>query len=137
MDNLKLFQVDLNNGMSIEEALKKYNLTFKDAFQQLHFNKHLQHEKKQRYKRKNPIKHQYIQERKGKYYLRKSKKCIRNGEKRHVMLTFGTYKTLEDAQRMREALKKDGWHQRHVQRICDELGIKRSNDPRGSRTRYQ
>ena len=52
INNLILLQVDLQKGMSIEEALQKHNLTFKEAFTELdkykmgrpHKNKNLKKE---------------------------------------------------------------------------------------------
>ena len=117
---LKAFQTDLQNGMSIQDALMKHNLTLETAFQQLH---------KQAKTRKHPPKtytynaSQYIQYRGGHYYLRKTVFSKKKG--RRVTRMFGTYQTLEDAIKMREAQKEIGWKVTHVDRLCKELGITR------------
>jgi hypothetical protein len=118
--DIKNFQTDLQNGMSIDEACQIYNITLKQAFNKLHYkvNQKTPHKKKQKWKHAKPHHvSQYIQERNGHYYLRKHA----HGKGR----IYGTYNTLEDAIIMREALKKDGWHQTHVERLCQEHGITR------------
>lgn len=115
-------RTDLQNGIGLEEALIKNQTNLKEAFEKL---KH----KKQPRPKKKKLQEPYIQYRQGKYYVRKAKKAQRNKEKRWVNVMFGTYHTLEDAKRMREALKEDGWHQTHVDEICERLGITRAENP--------
>ena len=115
------FQHDINNGLTLTEALTKHGLNFKETFE--YFRKKQWKEQKTKPKRKPESASQYIQKRNGHYYLRKNVYIPRH--KKSVTRMFGTYKTLEDAERMREALKKDGWHVTHVDRICRELGIER------------
>jgi hypothetical protein len=115
--SIKAFQRDLQKGMTLHDALQKHQLTLKEAFQQA----------------EKPIKHkgtpetyhasQYIQYRDGHYYLRKN--VFSKSKGRPVTRMFGTYTTLEDAVKMREAQKKIGWKVTHVDRLCEELGIKR------------
>lgn len=115
------FQYDLQQGMSISEALTKHNLTFKQAFNQSHRPKK---PRKKRQSRKRNTKNwvnntgeKYIQSRDGHYYVRKSIK----GETR----TFGTYRTLEDAVLLRDYCMEHGWKQHSIDRYCEILGIER------------
>ena len=121
------FQFDLSHGMTINDALIKHNLTLGEAFNQLH---------KENYKKRKPPARdpslKYITRNKadGKYYIRKSKS--KNGSNK--TLRFGTYATLSDAKRMRDALMENGWQQKSVNQLCKELGVTRC-DTR-SRIRY-
>ena len=125
------FQSDLKNGMTLTDALTKHGLTLEKAFNILHYipkkKQIIPNKKKHKRKPKTYTPTHYIQCRNGRYYLRKHA----HGKGR----AFGTYSTLEDAIRMREALKLDGWHQTHVDRLCDELGIIRCRT-RGKKVRY-
>lgn len=118
------FQHDLQQGMTIHEALTKYNYTLKYAFNQLQ-----KQQKKTKNTRKRKLKNctynagKYIQYRDGHYYLRKT--VYSHKKNRRVTRMFGTYQTLEDAIKMREAQKQIGWKVTHVDRLCDELGITR------------
>lgn len=110
------FQTDLNNGMSIETALQKHNLTLHKAFNTLH--EQINPKRKPPKPRYKPLGIPNIYQIGTKYYIKKTIK----GKGR----LYGSYNSLEDALRMKQALEEDGWHQRHVDRICNELGIKRS-----------
>ena len=126
---------DLKNGMSIEEGLIKHGLSFEDAVYLLQFkqdtDKHpktvMVHKKKKRF---NYVKshEEYIMQRGDTY-------CVRKTIKKKTRM-FGTYNSLEDAVRMRDALKLDGWHQTHVDRLCEELGIVRRKGHPASKVRY-
>ena len=129
---------DLRAGMSIEDALEKNNCELSYAFRKLQYQ---QGALKRTTKKKNPTYsigvEQYIQERRGHYYLRKSKKDRRRKTKgKYRSMTFGTYSSLEDAIKVREALKEDGWHQKHVDEICERLGIERVKGHPNSKERY-
>jgi len=111
---LQKFQTDLQCGMSIDEACRKHKISFKYACDNIPKIK------------PKPIRNkgqgtnfaaQYIQERNGKYFLRKQI----NGKTR----MFGTYHCLKDAVRMREYCKEHGWKQKSIDKYCSELGIKR------------
>ena len=121
---LKAFQKDLQNGMSITDALQKHNLTLETALHQLH-GYH-----KKTYKPKTSPSHaeKYIQYRCGRYYLRKTVFSRKKG--RRITRMFGTYKTLEDAIRMREAQKEIGWKVTKVDELCEKLGIERCKHKR-------
>jgi len=125
INNLILLQADLQKGMSIEEALQKHNLTFKEAFTELDKYKMGRPHKNKKQKLKKgayATGERYIRRTlQGHYYLRK--------QVRGKMRTFGTYHTLEDAVRMREHCKKYGWKELSIDRYCEELGISRCIHP--------
>ena len=121
--DIKSFQHDLKNGMSIDEACQIYNITLKQAFDQLHIKKQPNKVKPQSNRRYCPT--HYIQHWKGRYYLRKCIPVIEKGKPRNKTVQFGTYSSLEDAIKVREAMKEDGWHIKHLPRICNELNIRR------------
>ena len=117
---LLAFQHDLQQGMTINEACRKHDITFKYACDNMG-----KIQKKKIKPRKSSPTHasEYIQERNGKYFLRKYVSTCKRKKSSTVM--FGTYHTLEDAIRMREHCKKHGWNQRSVDDYCKELGIER------------
>lgn len=119
MDEVLLeFQKDLQAGMSIQKACEKHQVTFKYACDAL---------LKQGVKKKKPKKPRkkitkstgelYIQQRNDHFYLRK---LIRG-----KIRMFGTYKSLEDAVRMREYCNENGWKQKSIDKYCEILGIER------------
>lgn len=114
------FQEDLRAGYGLEEALFKYNLNLKDAFDRL-----LPAQEKKPPKRKSGYTKRkcipsmlniYLIGRK--YYI---KKTI-NGK----TLLFGAYSTLEDAQKVRDHCIKHGWIQKNIDAYCKLLGVTRS-----------
>lgn len=107
--DIETFRKDLK-VMTLEETLIKHNVSFQEAVQVMprKFSK-----KKVKKKLKNSGR--YIQERDGKYYLRK---WVTD-----KTLHFGTYSSLEDAQKMRELCQERGWIQEKVLDYCNELGI--------------
>ena len=121
--NPKVIQEDLRNGNSIDETLKKHNTNLMQVFKKLHGY----HKNSNKTRPVTPS--HYIQQQGDTFAVRKSV----NGKTK----LFGMYDSLEDAIKVREALKDDGWHQRHVDRICEELGIVRRKSPcRRNRVRY-
>lgn len=120
---LRSFQNDLREGMTIQEALMKYNMSLEYAF------KKLQHKspKKSRYVPKQKNQTKYIQERNNHFYLRKA---IRKKVK-----PFGTYSSLEDAVKVRDHCMRHGWKQTKIDEYCKELGVVRCTDHR-STVRY-
>ena len=94
---------DLQSGMSLEETLIKHNTNLKILFQK---------EKEGFYEVMK-----YIEKRGNHYYI---KKKIMNRT-----YYFGTYATLEDAQRVRDQLMLCDWKQNQVDRICRGLGVER------------
>lgn len=125
------FQQDLLDGMTINDACLKHEISFKEAVMLAHGQpsrktKKVRHKKNHRGVTVSPA--QYIYIRNNTYAVRKSV----NGK----MKMFGTYNSMEDAIRMRDALKADGWHQTHVDRICEKLGIERRNGHFNCKVRY-
>ena len=117
---LQRFQWDLQDGMTISDACRKHEISFKYACDNM---PKIQKSKIRPKKTSNTFASQYIQHRNGKYHLRKYIPDCKRDKSSTVM--FGTYYSLEDAIRMREHCKKHGWKKRSVDRYCEELGIKR------------
>ena len=118
-------QEKLRNGMSIDEVCKKHHITFKELCDHFHG---YQRNQQNRENLKSTKGEKYILIRNNRYALHKNVK----GQ----TIMFGTYNTLEDAIRMREALTKDGWHQTHVDKLCEELGIERRKGFINEKVRY-
>lgn len=121
------FQKDLQNGLSIEEACSKHDVSFGEAV--LGFNP-LQKRNKNKKKGKKvkcstPSK--YI-------FQRDDSFTVRKNVKRKTMV-FGTYSSLEDAVKVRDELIRIGWKQRSVDSICERLGIIRRHGA-GGHVRY-
>ena len=115
MNKYQLAQKALQNGATIEETCISLNIKFIDLCNYFHgYHRHRTPIRRE-YKTKTDI--PYIQQRKGKCYIRKTHR----GKTRY----YGCYDSLEDAITIRDALKRDGWHQTHVDRICEEHGITR------------
>lgn len=120
MGLMEKFQKDLQNGMTLEAALQKYNLTFKEAVDFTH--KPLTRKpkrKKNTYTKKNYYEHveDYISRRADSYHLRKTV----NGK----MVWGGSYSSLEDARQVRDFLEKEGWNIIKVNEACKKHNIKR------------
>ena len=121
---LKAFQNDLQDGMTLEDACRKHQISFKyacDNMGKIYTKKILPK------KESNTFASEYIQTRNGKYFLRK---YLRGSTK-----MFGTYNSLNDAIRMREHCKRYGWKQQSVDKYCEELGIERVTSSK-SKVRY-
>ena len=116
-DNLSLFQTDLRNGMSITDALQKHDLTFKQAFNTLNRKKIGRPAKAEKQPRQSSTGEKYISQLLGRYYLRKK---IKN-----KTVVFGTYKTLEDAVKVRDYCIKHGWYINCLDSYCKRVGVKR------------
>jgi len=131
---LYAFQDDLKRGMSIEDACRKHQISFKYAFENM----------PNTVPRKSPrcitrlgrkpkpnsatCPEKYIWCRDGRYTVRKTV------NKKTRM--FGTYNSLEDAVAIRDYCEKHGWKQRCVDRYCLILGIERSQGNGRGKTRY-
>ena len=93
---------------TIENVLNKHNLTLDEAFNIcLH--------KEGQMKEVPEEKFLYVQKYRDYYRIRKSVKG--------KLITFGYYKTLEDAIIVRDALIDDGWRLYRLSKICKELNI--------------
>ena len=91
--------------MTIEEALKKHELTFKYACDNMP-----RAITKKPTKKKNPSKNISINQ--GKYLVRKND------------VYYGRYKTLKEAMRIRDYMEKHGWNKKELQNIQEKLGVK-------------
>ena len=121
MVNITEFHEDLKSGMTLEECLLKHNTTLKTVFDsQLPSAKRKKKEKP----RKTIRADKYIQERDGKFYVRKYVKGTTK--------LFGTYRSLEDARLVRDYLLKHGWKQKSVDSICKKLGVERVKHQRNT-----
>lgn len=110
-EEIQRFQDDLKNGLSIEQALRKYNISFREAIDSM---PRFYGRKK---KRKCRGRAKYIQQMDNRFHVRKTIK----GKTR----SFGSYSSLEDAIKLRDYCIEHGWKQRKVDEYCETLGITR------------
>ena len=121
MVNIIEFREDLKTGMGLEECLQKHDTNLKEV---LGSQPSLRGRKKRKKTPKKKSVAKNIQERDGKFYLRK----YINGKTR----MFGTYKSLEDAKLVRGYLREHGWKQKSVDGICEKLGVERVKHQRNT-----
>ena len=117
--NIREFQQDLNQGMTIEDACRKHKVTFKRAFEILHY-KDVNKDKIKRPTPRRPLGNTgepYIRydEKSGTYMLRK--------KVNKKFTYFGRYKTLEDAVQVRDYMMTHGWYKHRLDSIRKELGV--------------
>ena len=121
---LRALQKDLRNGMTIEEGLKKHNLTLKDVFSI----------KPQKKEKKLPTVHRGT--------VRKS-----NAKVDHYavckmisgkMCWYGVYHTRQEAEIIRNELCKVNWDKEELESILKDTGIKRvlQNERRVDKNTY-
>ena len=104
----------LKNGSSIESVCKEYNLTFNELFKLLKKDNEIP-------RGPNPESsfstgELYISKRpkgKGKYFLRKND------------VFYGSYKSLEDAKKVRDYFIMHRWDKRKLDEVCRKVGVKR------------
>ena len=96
----------LRNGTSIEQVCDSYDLTFNALFQLM--------KNKDKTIKKFTNSSLYIQEKNGKYILRK---CNVN---------YGYYYTLEDAKKVRDYFIFNGWNKRRLDEVCKKVGVTRA-----------
>lgn len=104
------FQVDMREGMSIDDALRKYNLTLDEAVKLV----------PRTYARRN----QRVRDDNRNIFRRGSHFTIlkkRDGKTKQ----FGTYNDLRSARLVRDCLDINGWEQLDVGLICALLGVER------------
>ena len=89
---MKQFQQDLRNGMSLEKALQKHNLTLEEAFIRCTNGATTSN---------NEYHHIYLNKQDSKFAIRKSIL----GKEQH----FGVFDTLEEAVKYRDKLMANGW----------------------------
>lgn len=103
---------DLRKGMSLEDCLIKHNTNLQILFE-TNLETHQTNS------------HKYIENRGKRFSIKKKinkRTCY-----------FGSYSSLEDAQKVRDELIRTGWQQNKVNRICEYLEVKRiisKNDSR-------
>ena len=116
---MEKFQQDLQNGMTLETALKKYNLTFKEAVEFTHKPRTRPPKKKKRKKERAVYKKidKNISQKNGSFHLRKQI----NGKS----YWGGSYGSLEDAQKVRDFLNENGWNFIRINEACKKYGIER------------
>jgi len=95
---------DLQNGMGLDECLKKHNTNLKILFNADDI------------KSRDPD-FSYIEKRGQNYHIKKKIKS--------QTYFFGIYSSLEDAKKVRDKLILTGWKQKQVNRICEEVNVKR------------
>ena len=110
------FQQDLRDGMSIEDALTKHGMTFKEAFENME-RPHIRGQKTVIEKRKDHSPSMYINKIRSRYVIYKKV----NDKQTY----FGTYKTLTDAMKIRDCLVKDGWCPDKLDDYCRACGVER------------
>ena len=111
MNNIQKIQKDLQNGMSINDACRKYNISFKVLCNIMPRSHPKQ--KKEPPKVESRTLEPKITQRKDSYYVR------------HGRDMYGTYSSLEDAIRMRDYCEKHGWSKNQLDNYCRILGITR------------
>lgn len=136
------FQQDLKKGLTLDEACRKHKISLDYAFK--HMPKKITRSKKRnitkklgrppKIKRKNhnisylPVDEKNITERYGKFFLRKRVQ----GKER----VFGTYKTVEDAVKIRDYCDEHGWHRIRIDEYCNILGVERCKGSRRSKEMF-
>jgi len=110
---------DLKNGLSLEEALVKHNTSLKEIFKDVN-NYPIKRE--ERTPRTEEWK--YIQ------YTRNHTYRIIKGKHR---LSYGTYKTFEDAKKVREELIKCNWDKKQLDNILSRNNIRSQRKNKANR----
>ena len=100
----KAITIDLQNGMGLDECLKKHNTNLKILLgYNLHSKGVINEETK------------YLEKAGSTFYIKKKIKS--------KTYYFGRSSCLEDAQKVRDRLIDIGWKQNQVDNICKELGV--------------
>lgn len=113
MTTLTEFQQDLREGMTINDALIKHELTFKQACDTLHGYR-IRRKKQPNNHCDSFTKEKYITYNRKKYLVRKNT----NGKERY----YGRYTTLEEAVIVRDYLEEHGWTKHNLKVIKERLG---------------
>ena len=118
MGMIEKFQQDLRDGMTLENALIKHNLTLKEAMEfcpKPIGQRYIKKKKKRKQVYTNVDRH--ISQKKDAFHVRK--------QKSYKTYWGGSYDSLEDAQKVRDFLEEHGWSPIKVNEACKKLGIKR------------
>lgn len=123
-------QNELKQGATINEVCHKYNITFKYLMEHIPKAQYVKttHTRKEFRKDGGRTVSKNILERFGKFHIRKTI------NKKHY--SFGTYNTLEDAERVRDYCEKQGWKQRYIDIYCQRLGVVRCKHEGGRKGIY-
>ena len=109
------FRKDLRNGVGLWDCLTKYNLTLKQAMDGMD-KPNTKVRKYGKYYPKN-IKRRYIYKIGRYYFIQKSV----NGH----TANYGTYSTLEDAEKVRDYFVEHGWNHKRIDEVCRIVGVER------------
>ena len=116
---IEKFQEDLRNGMGLEDALIKHNLSFREAVE--YCPKPICHKTRTKKPRK-----------KRNVYKTIDKYVLQRGEGYHVRKSSegknywgGAYNTVEEAKLVRDFLEENGWNVVKVREACKKYGIER------------
>ena len=119
MGIIEKFQQDLRDGMTLESALQKYNLTFKEAVDFCPRPMSKNNIKRSPKKRRNVYKRidSTISLKKDSYQVKKNA---------HGKTYWGgAYNSLEDAKQVRDFLEEHGWNPVKVNEACKKFNIQR------------
>lgn len=116
---IEKFQKDLKDGMTLEDALIKHNLTFREAVELCPRPMACQKITRKPKTRRNVYQKvdTYISLRNDSYMVRRQQ----NGKS----CWGGAYNSLEDAQKVRDYLNENGWNIVKVNEACKKFGIER------------
>ena len=112
----KKFQEDLQNGMSIEDACTKHQISFKEAFE------NMERPQCRGYKTVAQMKTRTRKTKTGQQYITKIKKryCIYKNRS-----YFGSYSSLRDAVKIRDYCNQHGWFIEKLDQYCRECNVER------------
>ena len=105
----KRLQDDLRAGMTIEDALHKHNMSFKEAFDGM--------PKPLTNGGNTGVGEKFISKHQGKYIIRK--------RHRNKTRLFGTYDRLEDAIKVRDYCLEHGWYITKLDDYCKAVDVER------------
>ena len=107
--NTNKIRQQLQNGTTIQEVCQQYHLTFKELCQLFLSGRY------SRTTNESSTGKLYISFNQGRYILRK------NG------VHYGSYRSLDDALKVRYFMIMNGWYRSRLDKVCDELGVVRGN----------
>ena len=114
--NIREFQSDLQNGMTLENALNKHGVTLEQAFNMLQYFNANQHKGG----------YAPIGGNTGEAYIRyddNSQTFMLRKKVNGKFTYFGRYETLKDAVLVRDYMMTHGWYKHRLKSIREELGV--------------